>query len=346
MRHWRRLGPALAAVAFAAAGLAALAADAAAQPSIDLAARRFDRKVELNWSSSPEGADPLFGGYNVWRSISPDPPSFLLLRRFQRRYPVTWTYPAPAPQGRRPFSDPDSVVTLVKIQISSRGDSAMSRRYLGIRPFNGFPYFYAVTWFSECLSLLNDTLWVEQPQPEIFPFTRDGEERWGFVSGSDTLEVARIPCRRIDPATNRPDPDTTFVYQATVESEEVLRAYAIDRTRLQDPVFPSATAKVSLGGVAVIPNPYVASAPWEEPGQRKIQFVNLTGEATVRIFTTGGDLVRVLDHPAPGAPPEQGSVDWDLKNADGRVVESGIYIYQVESPGGVVDFQGRLVIVK
>lgn len=346
MRHWRRLGPALAAVALAAAGLAALVGAAAAQPRIDLEARRFDRKVELDWSSSPEGADPLFGGYNVWRSISPEARSFLLLRRFQRRYPVTWTYPAVAPEGRRPFSDPDSVVTLVKIQISSRGDSAMTRRYLGIQPFNGFPYFYAVTWFSECLSLLNDTLWADQPQPEIFPFTRGGEERWGFVSGGDTLEVAKVPCRHIDLATNRPDPDTTFVYQGTVASEEALRAYAIDQTRVRNPVFPSALARVSLSGVAVIPNPYISRAPWEEPGRRKIQFVNLTDEATVRVFTTGGDLVRVLDHPAPGSPSEQGSVDWDLTNADGRVVESGIYIYQVESPGGVVDFQGRLVIVK
>ncbi len=346
MRHWRRHGPTLVAAAIAAAGLAALAAAAAAQSSIDLEARRFDRKIELDWSASPEGGDPLFGGYNVWRSISPEARSFLLLRRFQRRYPVAWTYPPSAPRGRRPFDDPDSVVTLVKIQISSRGDSAITREYLRIRPFNGFPYFYAVTWFSECLSLLNDTLWAEQPQPEIFPFTRGGEERWGFVSGSDTLEVSRVPCRRIDPATNRPDPDTTFVYQGTVESEEVLRGYAIDRTRLLDPVFPSPLARVSLSGVAVIPNPYISSAPWEEPGERKIQFVNLTEQATVRIFTTGGDLVRVLDHPAPGAPPEQGSIDWDLKNADGRVVESGIYIYQVESPGGVVDFQGRMVIVK
>jgi hypothetical protein len=329
----------------------ALTSPAWAQPEIDLQAERSDRKVRINWSNSPEIADSLFGGYQVWRSTSPDPDTFVLLRRFQRRYPVTWTYGSPVPGGRRFFDDPDSVVALRKVQINEEGDSAVTREYVGTRPFNGFPYFYATTWLSECLSQLNDTLWVDQPQPTIEQVP--GQERYFFLQNGDTLDVNRIRCRRIDPRTNRPD--TTrffFIYTGTVESEEPLRHYAIAATRLAndngdpEPVFPSTLAKQSLNQVRAVPNPYISSANWEEPGRRKIQFVNLTQEATIRIYTAGADLVREIAHPTPGAPPDQGSVDWDLKNADGEVVESGIYIFQIETPGGVADFQGRLVIVR
>jgi hypothetical protein len=351
-RHALRVKVLFLGVAMAAAGVT-LGVEVAAQ--IQPEARRSDRRVNIEWGQSVEFADSLFGGYNVWRSISPDPASFMLLRRFQRRYPVTWTFTPPSDDpctpfqsgGCRAFVDPDSVVALEKVQVTAQGDSAMVRRYLGISPFNGFPYYYAVTWFSECLTNRNDTLWVEQPQPEIFSYFRGGEERFGFrTDDGDTLEVTEVPCRRISPVTNQPTGDTTFVYQGTVEAEVPMRHYAIQNTSLDEPVYPSTLAGDDLFGVTVIPNPYISSAPWDEPGQRKIQFVNLTREATVRVFTVGGDLVRQLDHPAAGAPANQGSVDWDLKNADGRLVEPGIYIYHVEVPGGVADVVGRLVIVR
>lgn len=351
----RGAGAFLLGVVLAALG-AGIGADAAAQePEIRPEARRSDRRIDLEWSQSAEFADSLFGGYNVWRSISPDPASFMLIRRFQRRYPIAWTFRPPSETDCTPFVsgscrafvDPDSVVAFEKIQVSAQGDSAIARRYLGISPFNGYPYLYAVTWFSECLTERNDTLWVEQPQPEIFPFFRDGQERFGFeTDAGDTLEVTKVRCRRIDPVTNRPTGDTTFVFQGSVEAEIPLTHYAIQRTSLEGPVYPSTLAAPDLFGVTVIPNPYIASAPWDEPGRRKIQFVNLTREATVRIFTVGGDLVRKLEHPAAGAPPSQGSVDWDLENASGQLVEPGIYIYQVEVPGGVADVVGRLVIVR
>lgn len=312
-------------------------------PAIDLEASRFDRAIAIDWSAAPETADSLFGGYKIWRSITPDPDAFLLLRHYERRYPVSWTYTTGT---RRAFRDPDSIVQYRKVQVLN--DSVIVRDYVGAPPFNGFPYFYAVTWVSECLSAQNDTVVVDQPQPQAEPFQREGLESFYFIANGDTLDVTRVPCRPIDPRTNQPVGDTTlaFVYRGTVESEEPLRHYAIESTRLREPISPSSSPKSNLSRVAVVPNPYLSSAPWDRPGERKMQFVNLTPEATVRIFTLGADLVRVLDHPAAGTEAGQGSVDWDLKNGEGKLVESGIYIYQVETPGGVADFQGRLVIVR
>jgi hypothetical protein len=324
----------------------ALGANAAlAGGSIDVEAERFDREVRLTWSAQVETADSLFGGYQVWRSTAGTAGTYQLLRRFDRRYPVTWTYPPVGPGTERQFIDPDSIAILVKYQINSQGDSAYTRSYLGIQPFNGFPYHYAVTSISECLGERNDTLSVHQPQPEIFTFQRDGDDHYGFeVAPGDTVEVLRTPCRRFNPGTNTPGA-STFIYTATVESEIALRDFAIESTSV-GPIYPSSGTRGNLNDVSVIPNPYVGSAPWEQPGERKIQFVNLTDQATIRIFTVGGDLVREIAHPKPGSSPNEGAADWDLKNGQGELVESGIYIYQVEEPGGVADVRGRLVIVK
>jgi hypothetical protein len=218
----------------------------------------------------------------------------------------------------------------------------MTRIYPNIQPFNGYPYFYAVTWISECLGARNDTIWVDQPQPEIFRFFRGGEERFGFkTEAGDTLEVEQVECNRFFPGSSTPD----TLYVPTLESEIPLRNYAIQATTV-GPVYPASTPAADLNTVSVIPNPYLGSAPWEQPGERKIQFVNLTDRATVRIFTVGGDLVAELEHPVAGSEPGQGSLDWDLKNGQGELVTSGIYIYQVEEPGGVADVRGRLIIVR
>jgi hypothetical protein len=327
-----------------------------AQPfdPVELEINPGNREVELLWPAAPEVDDPLFGGYSVWRSETPTAESFGLLRRFDRRYPVAWTY---CPAGDYPqcgsvtadtlrrFVDPDSIISYLKIEITSQGDSAITREYTGIAPHNGFPYYYATTWYSECISARNDTLIIQQPQPEIFEFQHGSETLHGFLDADgDTLLVEMIDCQRIDPETNTPTGDPVTVYRGTAQSDEALRLYAIESSRSQAPTFPSTVPQNNLTRVRAIPNPYVISAPWDEPTRRKVQFINLTERATVRIFTVGGDLVRRLEHPV-ATGDALGSVDWDLKNADGRLVNPGIYIFHVESPDNVVDTQGRLIIV-
>jgi len=327
----------------------------AAQVDLDIEVARGNRTVELDWSAAAEVDDPLFAGYKVWRSITPDPAGFLLLREFRRRYPVTWTFcqstPFPvcdSPVGaRREFVDPDSTVILRKVQAPGRLDSLIVRDYIQIPPHNGFPYHYAVTWMSECVTARNDTMRIDQPQPEFFSFFRGDDELEGFVGpDGDTLVVERVDCRRIDPLNNQPTSEMYTVYRGSAEAEEALRLYAVESTETLDPIFPSAVPRRTLQLVRAIPNPYEFSAPWDQPGEKKIQFINLTERATVRVYTASGDLVREIEHPNGGSAGRQGSADWDLRNDDGRLVSPGIYIYQVESPDNVVTFEGRLIIIR
>ena len=89
-----------------------------------------------------------------------------------------------------------------------------------------------------------------------------------------------------------------------------------------------------------MPNPYLAHAKWElYENERKIQFVNLPGECTIRIYTLAGDLVSTLDH-----NDGTGSQDWNLLTRSGRSVVSGVYLYNVESPYG--NYTGKFAVIK
>jgi hypothetical protein len=112
-------------------------------------------------------------------------------------------------------------------------------------------------------------------------------------------------------------------------------------------VQPSGPPASNLERVAVVPNPFRGSAEWDPaPGQNRVHFIHLVAGSTVRIYTSNGELVRTLvQNPNANAGGVTGDLAWDLKNADGRNVVSGIYIYQVESPQGH-DVKGHFVVIR
>jgi hypothetical protein len=83
----------------------------------------------------------LFGGYQIWRSTADDTTTILL-----RTYAVldsTWTF-----TGReRTFVDSDSVIVRACGEPIPNPDCNPSEE-AAIPPFNGFPYYYYITWFE------------------------------------------------------------------------------------------------------------------------------------------------------------------------------------------------------
>jgi hypothetical protein len=106
-------------------------------------------------------------------------------------------------------------------------------------------------------------------------------------------------------------------------------------------VFPRTSATESLSKISVVPNPYKRNAAWEE-GSERIQFTNLPERATLKVFTIGGDLVREWRHEDLEGG---GNSDWDMRNADGDLVVSGVYVYHVKSAAGG-EKVGKLIIVR
>ena len=108
-------------------------------------------------------------------------------------------------------------------------------------------------------------------------------------------------------------------------------------------------AKQNINKVAVVPNPYVAAAPWEPRqtlasgrGERLIYFVHLPSRCTIRIYTMNGDHVKTLRH---DNAVEDGAEPWNLTTKDGLDLAAGVYFFHVDA-GESGQFTGKFAIIK
>jgi len=99
--------------------------------------------------------------------------------------------------------------------------------------------------------------------------------------------------------------------------------------------------KGSLENVVVVPNPFFISSGFTRVGdEKKIQFVNIPTECTVRIFTLRGDLVKTIHH----SDANSGVAMWNQISDYGQYVKSGLYFYHIETPDGQTT-SGKFAIV-
>jgi hypothetical protein len=104
----------------------------------------------------------------------------------------------------------------------------------------------------------------------------------------------------------------------------------------------AAVATSSLDAVRVVPNPYIVASGWETGKERILQFTHLPEQATIRIFNSAGELVRVIEHNGQTSiAPSIAS--WDLKNESNQVVAPGLFFFYLDSPIG--SMQGKFIIV-
>jgi hypothetical protein len=115
-----------------------------------------------------------------------------------------------------------------------------------------------------------------------------------------------------------------------------------------DRVVPHAAARAASGGVWVVPNPYRANSSWErqpvvgDAFTRHIDFMGLPKARTrIRIYTLAGDLVQTIDHDGSNG---DGEAPWNLISRNGQDVESGVYLFSVDSPLG--HQIGRFVLIR
>jgi len=137
-------------------------------------------------------------------------------------------------------------------------------------------------------------------------------------------------------------PDTAGVYGPCANPSNKFTCPNLNNklANLTPGIEPTGGPTTDLESVMVVPNPYRATESWDQPGQHEIHFVNLPNSAKIRIYTSAGDLVRVLQHSDPTRDFER----WDLKNAGGQDVASGIYMYRVEA--GTFAFQSRFIVIR
>ena len=112
--------------------------------------------------------------------------------------------------------------------------------------------------------------------------------------------------------------------------------------------FTDEQTKFDMDRVAVVPNPYVGASIFEPPniyksgrGERRIWFIHLPAECTIRIYNIRGYLVETLHH---SGLSNNGEEKWDLTSKDGMNVAYGVYIYHIESSVG--EKIGKFALIK
>lgn len=112
------------------------------------------------------------------------------------------------------------------------------------------------------------------------------------------------------------------------------------------------------GKVYVYPNPYLIDADYRDLGLegrghedrwrervRAIWFANLPPKCTIHIYSLDGDRIRTLEHDVDPSNPEHKREMWGLINRNQQVVETGLYYFVVEIPGGVTQV-GKFAILR
>jgi hypothetical protein len=107
-------------------------------------------------------------------------------------------------------------------------------------------------------------------------------------------------------------------------------------------VVPPTGPEGSVANVHTVPDPYYVTSSLETTTDKKvIKFVNLPPQANIRIYTSSGILVRVLQHNSTSSNAE----DWDIRNRNNQFVASGVYFYSVEDAHTGIRKTGRMTVI-
>lgn len=111
---------------------------------------------------------------------------------------------------------------------------------------------------------------------------------------------------------------------------KMIRRAAVAAALLMGPV--AALNAGALDNLNVYPNPVRAYL-----GDVEIVFDNVT-DGTLTIYTVKGTRLREINFSGAAF------VKWDLRNDDGDLVGSGVYLYEVESAGDVKT--GKVAVIR
>ena len=85
-----------------------------------------------------------------------------------------------------------------------------------------------------------------------------------------------------------------------------------------------------LDKINAVPNPYYGYSGYEvNRYDTKVRIVNLPAEATIRIYSLDGSLIRTITKNNPNVS----YVDWDIRNSVGLPIASGMYLMHVQATG-------------
>jgi hypothetical protein len=160
----------------------------------------------------------------------------------------------------------------------------------------------------------------------------------GIIPNEVTVKI------RVDRPFNRDRTITTTASQRTCNVVGNLPAYEFEIKGKGVKELAQEEYAGALQNVNVVPNPYYAYSAYEtNQFSNIVKITNLPERAIVTIYTLDGKFVRKFDredrprvksgtNPANKASQNNPSLEWDMKNAVGIPVASGVYLIHVVAP--------------
>ena len=135
-------------------------------------------------------------------------------------------------------------------------------------------------------------------------------------------------------------PGLTYFYAVNATNQFDGRSTFSTTANIVIPEETGVTTALDLDNVIVVPNPYRFGA-----NANPLEFRNLTRHATIRIYNSTGNLVKLIDR------TKEGHIEhWDGRNDDGVLISPGVYIYHVEAPKaagrGKTSSSGKFAVVR
>jgi hypothetical protein len=233
---------------------------------------------------------------------------------------------------------------------------------------------YRVYWrVKEGSDSVNTVTVVDVQAGDTIPFkpylentaTAELADGWCFralTSSTDTLVYGTVPAgtrnlyicggkfklknlNQLAPGDPRPSANDVWFVKARESNVP-----APSNARLQIVPIPAAYADTAVTmNVKVVPNPYIIYNEWQTTTDvRRMRFINLPAECTIRIYNLNGELVRMIRHAATSEESDVvgdlgGDEWWDLLSDNRQLVASGVYIFHVQSQVG--EQVGKFVVV-
>ncbi len=177
-------------------------------------------------------------------------------------------------------------------------------------------------------------LWVDDPRPITNNYFHL-KTTWRLFFEADSSQTKQIP----------PAPGDIF----RIATKKPFQTGDKITFKVRGQGYDAQTARANLDQIAVVPNPYVVAASWEEKspfrfgrGEHKLDFIHLPKECTIRIYTLRGYLVNIVEHKSS---IDDGQESWDMLNKNGQEIAYGVYIFHVDAPG-VGEKIGKFAVIK
>lgn len=325
--------------------------------TVDNAARRDLLRVNADWAQKAFNGEDINGNGKLDASINEDQDGDGELDRF--------VLPAPPPSPKLHVEPDESIVTLYWNNIPEFAEDPISRE----KDFEGYRIYARrkTSGLTAEWSLLA---------------TFDLIDEFGYNTGFDYI---RIKDEFGNPSYEIFDQDT-FYYK--FENRNLLNGWpdkniftitsydkgdprtgleSLESSKLENRLTVVTGKQVvndDTTKVGVYPNPYRINAVWDGTGvrDRMVWFTGLPEEATIRVFTISGELVKTIDHVATtysGSETRRladglssdaiyagGEHAWDLITDHDQALATGMYIFAVENKNTGNVKTGRFLVIK